>query len=519
MIRTRVLLALATAIIAWNSTPCSADTTGIVFVDANENGVRDPGELGRAGITVSNGVDVARTNVYGRYTLPERPGFVMVTCPDQFDCPLRYRELPGDFPIRPSPNPGEFFFIQISDAHVFENVGDFADFSQPVPDWVPRRVGAWLMLRGMRQLFGMEGGSVVEHLRAALSPHRDIRGMSDLGIVATYFEELLKPASGLERIADSARDAMAEIAALDPTFVVSTGDLVLEANRGSPDAIASWFRFYEEITTATGISFYNTIGNNEIAGIESDAFPADDPRYGKHFFRQFYGPTHYSFDRGNFHFVALDTHRPDPTFANPKHWTFVEMEPDVREWLDADLRAHPGMVYVALNHEPFHSSSDWPPGLERANDEGAFAEHGIQYSLAGHVHFNGFERRNGTTHITTGSLSGGRWVLPADLHERGYRLFYAKDGGLYHAWKRTGHPLIAFLGPQQPQLAQGEFIAVAVDRYGAFANVDISVDGATVAFERWGEYFFRITLPYPAERIVITATSANGETRSAATAP
>ena len=94
---------------------------------------------------------------------------------------------------------------------------------------------------------------MVEHLGAALSPHRDIRGMSDLGIVATYFEELLEPASELARIADSARDAMAEIAALDPAFVVSTGDLVLEANRGSPDAIARWFRFYEEITKTAAI--------------------------------------------------------------------------------------------------------------------------------------------------------------------------------------------------------------------------------------------------------------------------
>ncbi len=56
---------------------------------------------------------------------------------------------------------------------------------------------------------------------------------------------------------------------------------------------------------------------------------------------------------------------------------------------------------------------------------------------------------------------------------------------------------------------------VAADRYGPFARVDVTVDGAPAPLERWGDYFFRISLPYPARTLVITATSVTGETRTA----
>lgn len=47
---------------------------GVVFGDANGNGMRDPGESGIAGVAVSNGHEVVRTDANGRYSLQMRAG-------------------------------------------------------------------------------------------------------------------------------------------------------------------------------------------------------------------------------------------------------------------------------------------------------------------------------------------------------------------------------------------------------------------------------------------------------------
>src|SRR5690606_20025686 len=47
---------------------------GVVFEDGNGNGLRDDGEAGIAGVAVSNGRDVVRTDAEGRYALPMAPG-------------------------------------------------------------------------------------------------------------------------------------------------------------------------------------------------------------------------------------------------------------------------------------------------------------------------------------------------------------------------------------------------------------------------------------------------------------
>ena len=98
--------------------------------------------------------------------------------------------------------------------------------------------------------------------------------------------------------------------------------------------------------------------------------------------------------------------------------------------------------------------------------------------LTGHTHFNSFQRQGGVTHITTGALSGLRWVLPAGVHERGYRLFLARERQLYSAWKPTGRPVLGW------SEGGGERVAVAADRDGPFASVTLERDGAEVPVER-----------------------------------
>ena len=272
-------------------------------------------------------------------------------------------------------------------------------------------------------------------------------------VAALYMDEFGSTRSTIGDVEGEFRATLAEIASLGPDFVVSTGDLVLEGNRASPEALERWLDFYLRLTRESGLAFYHTIGNNELGGTENDDFSRDDARFGKGAFQRALGPTTYSFDRGAAHFVALDTHRPEPRWFDSDAWSVGRMEPDVQTWLERDLAAHADRTLVVLNHEPFHTDPNWN-GYRPADDAGLFAEHGVHYVLAGHVHRNGGLVQGGTEHITTSSLSGLRWVLPASLAPRGYRLLYLRGDRLFHGWKETGRPVLHFAGSREGEVGR-----------------------------------------------------------------
>lgn len=507
---TRWLSSLAAAL-ALCGTPAVAHTLeGAVYVDADADGVRDPGEAGLADVVVSNGREIVRSGSDGAWSLEEGPdGFVRVTCPDGYRCPRWYAAGSGDFGLVPTPAADDFFFIQVSDVHAFDEAADFATWSSPpIPAWLPDGIAYWLVLYRLGQNYPhLSRSQIAEAFRRELDVLRPGEELSDSAVIGAYGEEFRRPGSPLGRVKDFVEAALLEVAALRPEFVIDTGDLVLESNRAPADVVERWFRFYEAATKATGVPWVSTIGNNEIAGIQNPDFPADDPNFGKHFFHAFYGPSWFSFDRAGFHFVALDTHQPDPEDSDPKEWLFTEMPEAELAWLDADLAAHAGKVAVVLNHEPFAADPSWPfaDDYEPAKVGGLFERHRVAYTLTGHVHRNGLVREGGTTHITTGALSGVRWIVPTSLHPRGYRLFYARKGRLYSAWKQLGEPVLGLVvPPASPEIApaadqradeEGRIVLVAADVREPFAEVTLSVDGEPLPLERWGDYFFSARSP------------------------
>lgn len=522
--------------------PADAEFTGVVFVDQDADGLRGEAEPGLAGVAVSNGFDVVRTDEDGSYRLPERTrqgpddgvgGFVFATRPDGYSGASWYAEGGGDLALVPMPAPapkgpgdvpdssGEgMFFIHFSDAHVYDRTSDFRAYSAQGRWWIPEIVQNWIALQFAGRILAPFTDDPGDGLRQALAPYRDEAQQAELAeawdttVLSEFLAEFDRPDSALGNVTGRAEASFREMKALNPGFYVVTGDLVLEGNDAPPEPVDRWFAYYKRLRDGLGAPVFDTIGNNEIAGTGNDTFARDDPRFGKHFFREVLGPTQYSFDRGEFHFVALDTHFPKKD--EPGRWSWGYLSDDEKVWLARDLEAHAGKTVVVLNHEPFHYDPSWPfdPDPDQGgHDEGLFAKHGVAYSLAGHTHLNGFEEKDGTTHITTGALSGFRWVLPSELYHSGYRLFYARDGKLYSAWKRTGRPLLAFIHPKgdgashpasaqapDPEALDGpiEIVAVAADFAGPFPGIRLELDGVAVEFERWGDYFLRARID-PAE--------------------
>ncbi|MBN2099913.1 MAG: metallophosphoesterase [Dehalococcoidia bacterium] len=131
MIRKALAILLLAGLLAIpNMVGCSSGTefpdgiTGIVFEDANANGVQDEDEGGVKGVLVSDGVYCRSTNKAGEYNLPAEESLVFITTPadytptGQWYATISSGQL--DFGLRHTPekDSSDFTFVQMTDMHV-----------------------------------------------------------------------------------------------------------------------------------------------------------------------------------------------------------------------------------------------------------------------------------------------------------------------------------------------------------------------------------------------------------------
>lgn len=130
-----LLAALTFALVA--ATPPStaraqdAGVRGVVFNDANQNGVRDAGERPLAGIAVSNQSDVVLTDSAGAFELPRgSTGIVFVSVPDDFRTSgpfwraIASTPEPIAFGLIRQAQSRTFTFVHASDPHIAPAVVD-----------------------------------------------------------------------------------------------------------------------------------------------------------------------------------------------------------------------------------------------------------------------------------------------------------------------------------------------------------------------------------------------------------
>jgi hypothetical protein len=98
------LLAAAAALSSATLLACS----GVVFEDANGDGMREPGEAGLPAVEVSNGVDIVVTDAHGAYRIPDRADAeVFVIKPRGWRSPVDGANL-SRFHARPAPGSVDF---------------------------------------------------------------------------------------------------------------------------------------------------------------------------------------------------------------------------------------------------------------------------------------------------------------------------------------------------------------------------------------------------------------------------
>ncbi len=222
-----------------------ATARGVVFEDQNGNGARDGGEPGVEGVAVSNGLEVVQTDGEGRYELPAWDNMILfVSKPNNYEVPVNEAQLPQFYYLHYPEGSPELEFGGIEPTGAIPNSVDFPLLPTEAQD----RFDA------------------VAFADTQTTTNEELSYLRD--------------------------DVIAELIGSSALFGLTVGDVV-------NDNLALYER-HNDLVSQIGIPWWNLPGNHDVN------FDALSDEHATDTFKRIFGPTYYSFDYGQVHFVALD---------------------------------------------------------------------------------------------------------------------------------------------------------------------------------------------------------------------
>lgn len=283
---------------------------GSVFIETNDNNRRDRFEAGIEGVSVSNGCEVVQTDGGGNYRIPiHGTQILFISKPAEFDLPLDDSNIP------------QFFYRHYPDGTPKEIAGTSIEWAWPVIE--PTGPLPSVMNFGLIQR-EQSANQFTAHAFA------DSQAMYEID-QDMLREELVNPLIGNP---------------YEVEFGITVGDVVYD-NLGL-------YNRHKAMMSLMEIPQWNLPGNHDINFASPDAIFANET------FKSHFGPTYYSFNHGNVHFVALNNVEyagDGEQFGNSDYRGYI---PEHQlEWLEQDLaNVPPSKLIVIATHIPLISEAD-----------------------------------------------------------------------------------------------------------------------------------------------------------------
>ena len=218
---------------------------------------------------------------------------------------------------------------------------------------------------------------------------------------------------------------------LKPDFVITGGDLIMDALGQSYERADSLYNLYIEYAKLFKMDVYNCIGNHDHLGVyTSSGVDQSNPEYGKKIFMKRFGlnKTYRSFDHGRWQFILMDDVHIVPGEGYTGGVDSLQLV-----WLKNDLKkvGTKRPVVLAL-HIPLYSVRiQFVRGSLAANSSANVAtnadqvwnickDYNIKVVLQGHLHVIEEIVWKGTHFITGGAVSGAWWGGPFEGFPEGF---------------------------------------------------------------------------------------------------
>lgn len=243
------------------------------------------------------------------------------------------------------------------------------------------------------------------------------------------------------------RKAIENVNLLDPDFVITGGDLVMDA-LGVPFSRAdSLYKIYTGMMGEFKMPVHNTVGNHEEFGYDpSSGVGPDHPMYGDRLFEDRLGKRYHAFDWKGWRFYILDSVE---ELEEGGYYGYIDQEQ--LDWLIQDLAMlDPAIPIVVSVHIPMITvQTQLTQGSLEANSPGMvitnskqvldlFASHNLKLVLQGHLHIYEEMYSNRIHFITAGAVCGRWWQGPNQGVEEGFLLVRVNGEELNWEYMDTG---------------------------------------------------------------------------------
>lgn len=236
--------------------------------------------------------------------------------------------------------------------------------------------------------------------------------------------------------------AIRSVNQLKPDFVITGGDLIMDALAQRYTLADSLYNLYTESVKNFTMPVFNTMGNHEIYGIysQSGADPLH-PEYGEKMFEKRLGDSYSSFMHKGWKFMILNS------IEDTGNDSYVGRIDDTQMgWIRKELEGtDPKTPIVVSTHIPFITANTQKyVGSTVPNDSSSvvynakevldlFSGHNLKLVLQGHLHSLEDIYIDGIHFVTGGAVSSGWWNGPHNGIEEGYLLLTVKDNDI--SWK------------------------------------------------------------------------------------
>lgn len=225
------------------------------------------------------------------------------------------------------------------------------------------------------------------------------------------------------------RQAIDSVNALKPDFVITGGDLIMDALEQNYVQADSLYRLYAGSLERFDMPVHNTLGNHEIFGIiTKGAVDPGHPEYGEKMFEKRLGKSYYAFEHKGWKFFILNS-----VEDSKKNGYIGWIDAEQVDWIRKELK-HTGAAVplVISTHIPLlTASTQYYEGSTKASDSGTvvvnarkvldlFRDHNLKLVLQGHLHLVEDIYIDGIHFITGGAVSAAWWGGPYRGCEEGF---------------------------------------------------------------------------------------------------
>lgn len=215
-----------------------------------------------------------------------------------------------------------------------------------------------------------------------------------------------------------------------PMFAIGGGDLMFNDLKLFPQ--------YEEAISKISIPGFQVLGNHDIA------FAATTDEESAETFLRHFGPTYYSFNRGDIHYVVLD----DVFWHGNDYIGYIEQTQ--LDWLKADLSfVEKGKTVVVFTHIPPYNKQYMRMNEKNPPNRAVVINREMVYRLlepytthiiVGHMHETEHLVDHGARIHVCGAVCGAWWTsdICFDGTPNGYGVYDVKGSELRWRYKATG---------------------------------------------------------------------------------